>query len=1397
MTLSKDEMHVYLRHIDEGERTSLSVLVGKIGSGASVLDVGCGSGALGQYLHEHRQCTVDGVTFNAAEAEMARASYRKVEVADLERSPLTQLFPGMRYDCIVCADVLEHLRQPEAMLRDMAALLNEGGQLLISIPNTAYAGLLAELMEGEFLYREEGLLDATHVRHVTRKSLLRLLEQAGWQVTALEVIERALQESEFKTPFDRLPPAVARHLLARGDALTYQFIATAQPAAQPDNRRFVLQHEPGEEAGEGALQPQALFSAQLYWDEGQGWAEERKCVQAGVIGLPRQTLTFALPPLGGLRALKFDPADRPGILYLYGMRLLRAPEHPDAHASEAQAPLWAWHSSDADAAELLKTASTHEMVWGDAVLGRASDAGGLPAILAGSDPWLVLPLPAAIASELDAAAARGPLVLEVELGWPMSADYISLVSVVGPLRAEQQHLRERQAQQWQQMQHISQEHEKLALEHAQLHHAHADVLRQRDEAQRRLERALGEAQHIFGERERAQAEVADLHQQLRGMVEHLENMRNSRVFRYTRPIVKLRDMLKRRPAPAQKPDEQPAAPAAPSTGAHEALAASAPGPAQAVPTSLDGKPTDDSVSMDTAATSAAEAVAQGEPAAAPAPQPQGEARSDTVDIIVPVYRGLADTQLCVESVLAAPVATPYRLIVINDCSPEPEVTAWLREKAAGEPRITLLENEHNLGFVGTVNRGMRHSGDNDVLLLNSDTEVANDWLDRLRQAAYRPLPAEGAPAQGQANAPSGMPAGARAGTVTPFSSNATICSYPDFCRDNPLPPGQSTASLDRLFATANAGQSVEVPTGVGFCMYIRRDCLDEVGLFDEEHFGKGYGEENDFCQRAIAKGWRNLHALDAYVLHTGGVSFGESKSPREQAAMQTLRRLHPDYEWQVHDFVRRDPARAARLAVDWLRATDGARLPVILAVHHQRGGGTERHVLELAQTLAGQATFVSLRPAGAQQVCVQLIEPQAPDGHYSLSPRWSAQFDTVRERDALLQLLAALPVAHIHYHHLLGHDKLAWELPQLLGVGYDVTAHDFYSYCTNVTMTGRKGRYEVDAQGECCGGVHPAPIPAVEANVRGWRIRNRLLLEGARHVLAPSLDTAQRMHHFAPKAHIRFAPHTDVDLAALPQPQPRPLGEDAPLRIVVIGALSAIKGADVLEEAALQARRQGLPLEFHLIGYAYRHLQTQPASALHVHGQYDERDLPAILQRLHPDLVWLPAQWPETYSYTLSAALQQGCPVAVPDLGAFAARVADRPWSWVRPWDWSAQQWLEFFVDVRQRHFLPGQPPECVPMPPELSEAEQQWGGWSYPQDYLPAPARAEGMTPIEALHRVAQALVQATRYGHPGAEAAARGLRGVALRQLARLRAMPVMRPLVRAISPQMQARVKSWLQR
>jgi O-antigen biosynthesis protein len=268
--------------------------------------------------------------------------------------------------------------------------------------------------------------------------------------------------------------------------------------------------------------------------------------------------------------------------------------------------------------------------------------------------------------------------------------------------------------------------------------------------------------------------------------------------------------------------------------------------------------------------------------------------AEVVDVIVPVYRGYEETRRCIESVLKAHCVTAFELVLIDDASPDPELAGYctsLRDR----PGVTVLVNPENIGFVATVNRGMSLHPDRDVVLLNSDTEVANDWLDRLRRCVH--------------NAPD-------IATATPFSNYATICSYPIFCADNEMPSDIGLAELDRLFARLNTGKLIDLPTAVGFCMYIRRACLDQVGLFDAGRFGRGYGEENDFSRRAAKAGWRNVLCADTFVSHAGGVSFGAERAALASAAAEVLSRLHPEYAALVQKFVAEDPPAKYRRAVD-------------------------------------------------------------------------------------------------------------------------------------------------------------------------------------------------------------------------------------------------------------------------------------------------------------------------------------------------------------------------------------------------------------------------------------------------------------------------------------------------
>jgi hypothetical protein len=316
-------------------------------------------------------------------------------------------------------------------------------------------------------------------------------------------------------------------------------------------------------------------------------------------------------------------------------------------------------------------------------------------------------------------------------------------------------------------------------------------------------------------------------------------------------------------------------------------------------------------------------------------------------------------------------------------------------------------------------------------------------------------------------------------------------------------------------------------------------------------------------------------------------------------------------------------------------------------------------------------------------------------------------------------------------------------------------------------------------------------MPAVVEQIDAWRIRNRVFLEGARYVLAPSLDTASRMLASFPSAQVRYAPHTDISPAQLAPPNPKARPQQRPLRIVVIGALSIIKGAEVLEATALQAHQAGAPLEFHLIGFGYRHLRTK-GSTLTVHGEYDEADLPAMLQRLAPDVAWFPALWPETYSYTLSAVLAAELPVVVSDLGALPERIASRPWSWVQNWSSTPEQWVTLFSDI-SRQLLNSEStvtPSAPALAAPLLALQQRQKPWDYSRDYVPAQPNA---SPQEASHRaqtIASFFVEAETFAAPTQPPGGRLYRAAL-----RLQRTRILAPVVRVVPSSWRHRIKRLL--
>lgn len=631
-----------------------------------------------------------------------------------------------------------------------------------------------------------------------------------------------------------------------------------------------------------------------------------------------------------------------------------------------------------------------------------------------------------------------------------------------------------------------------------------------------------------------------------------------------------------------------------------------------------------------------------------------------VDVVIPAYRGLAETQRCIESVLADKQRPMGRIIVVDDCSPEPELAAWLRH-LADDGQIYLIRNERNAGFVVSVNRGMDAAGEHDVVLLNSDTEVPQGWLLRLMAQAY---------------------AHPRIASASPLSNNATICSYPANA-GGPIPFGASLAQMDGICRTINAGRFIDLPTTVGYCMYIRRQALKEVGGFDADHFGHGYGEENDFCLRASAKGWQHRLAADVFVYHVGSVSFSDRAKRLMDRAMQLLLQRFPDYQRIVASHIFQDDIGPCRFAVTAALFRQSG-LPVIMHVCHNLGGGIKRHIDSLVERFTGKAHFLLL---GGTHRGATLSVPALP-GHPTLTL-------PPHRFDDLVSLLQSFAVSRFHIHHLLSVDMDVSRLARRLGVPFDLTVHDYYAICPQINfLPFRFSHYCGEPDIGDCNTCIANRDSSGARDIVSWRAERAWQFIDADRIFCPSNDLLQRLQRRGLGDRALLAPHEAVPAGTWPIQLPR-LGKK--LRIAIIGTLVDHKGARSVAaavEAADPAR-----FEFHLIGHTDGPFPKTALKRMKVTGKYKEPELNALIAAADPHVIWFPMSWPETYSYTLSAAIARGCAIAASRIGSFPERLAGRPFTWLSGVPTSTRAWLALFEEVRAAVATAGPRPEVPPRP--------------------------------------------------------------------------------------------------
>ncbi len=620
-------------------------------------------------------------------------------------------------------------------------------------------------------------------------------------------------------------------------------------------------------------------------------------------------------------------------------------------------------------------------------------------------------------------------------------------------------------------------------------------------------------------------------------------------------------------------------------------------------------------------------------------------------IVVPVYSDVDATRVCLESVLRERRQGNDSIVIIND-NPGNEAIASLVDAQAVHPDVFILRNARNEGFIGAVNRGMDFAKAGDVLLLNADTELYAGALDEMHRVLH---------------------ADPDIGTVTAMSNNATLFSYPHPTLIDQTLDDIGWPDLAAVALRDNAGKTVAIPTAHGFCMLIRRETIDEIGLMDPD-FGRGYGEENDFSLRAADRGWRHVAAGGVLVRHVEAVSFGHAKQSMVERNLRILGQRYPEYADRIDLFASDDTMRSLRWALDLERikrcVASGTGLELV--IQNGMDGGTQ---------LAASDIDSVVRADGLRSLRLTA----KPDGSLHLrldGIRLLAVFQP-REAAALFGLLGELPLQRIVIHHLLGFDQdFARRLSDFIPDRHSVFhIHDFYAVCPRVTLIDATDGFCGGAAADRCdrcvamGGAHLAH--RLDLPVADHRALFQRVLSRTTHVVAPSEDTAERLAALMPGIRPVAVPHPQTGTTF-------PIGvrRGSTTDICLLGGIGPHKGSATLLALARHAWLNHPNLRFHLVGHTDIDKALLAVGNVTIHGRYDRDELPGLVEATDSRIALFLHGWPETFSYTLTEAVSLGLIPVVPDIGAPAERVRASGFGVVFPFPIEIEPLMKVLIGV-------------------------------------------------------------------------------------------------------------------
>lgn len=645
-----------------------------------------------------------------------------------------------------------------------------------------------------------------------------------------------------------------------------------------------------------------------------------------------------------------------------------------------------------------------------------------------------------------------------------------------------------------------------------------------------------------------------------------------------------------------------------------------------------------------------------------------------VDIIVPIYNAYEFTEECIKSIIKNTDLEKHTLVLINDKSPDEKILPMLQKykEENSSLKIEVLDNEENMGFVKTVNKGMQHSK-NDVILLNSDTEVTKNWVEKIQECAY---------------------SNKYIATATPLTNNGTICSVPNFGIDNELPKNMTLEEYAQMIEESSKNRYPELTTGNGFCMFIKREVIEELGLFDDKTFGKGYGEENDFCYRALDHGYTNVLCDNTFIYHKGTQSFKKENMTQSRAMlieehMNLLRKKHPIYVQKTDNFIANNPIRDIQENVN-LNILLYNKKRILYLVNEweenmEMTGGTSLHIKDIIASNRKNniASFV-LAPdkndLSRFKLYLYTEEYSKEIANYKTDINQYGQiiYTNNTYKQMLENIFESFKIDILHVHHFLFQTFDAIDIAKERKIYSIITLHDMYMICPSINMVYKDKYCEYDDKKDCSKCLKARY--GVNSNIlNNWQKTCKNVLEQFDKIIVPSENTKKIFNNIYKDLEIEAVEH-GVDIITIKKQEKE--NNKKTFDIAFVGAMAIHKGSNILK--ALINKNSNSNIKIHLFGKANEKALMKNRANYINHGPYKRGELPQLLVDNNIDLVCIFATWPETYSYTLTECYMAQVPILTFDLGAVGDRVEKDGLGWIIDLNTDASKILEKVKEISQ-----------------------------------------------------------------------------------------------------------------